>query len=189
MNKPVLMIHEVRDWMFKLPLKDYILTFDDGLYSQYYYLDKFKKIPTEKIFFISTGIVAEESVTQNQEFPPCQEAHKRFFKCGDTSNYMKWSQVKEIYNSENCFIGGHSHEHKSYENLNLTQLHKALTSDTKKMLEVFKKQSLKVEHFCYPYNRQYPLYEGILKAQSFISFYGKERLCIETLNLREINKN
>jgi hypothetical protein len=67
--KPILMIHEIRDWMFDLPLHNYVLTFDDGLYSQYYFLDKFKTIDTEKIFFISTGILCDENEIQSTTFP------------------------------------------------------------------------------------------------------------------------
>jgi len=49
-NKKVLMIHEVTENLFNLPLENYILTFDDGLYSQYYHFKHFESIDTEKIF-------------------------------------------------------------------------------------------------------------------------------------------
>ena len=43
-DKPVLMIHSIRPEYFELPLENYILTFDDGLYSQYHYYNKFKEM-------------------------------------------------------------------------------------------------------------------------------------------------
>ena len=65
--KPVLMIHEITEKLFDLNLEDYTLTFDDGLYSQYYHYDKFKSINTDKIFFISSNILCEG--IQSTEFP------------------------------------------------------------------------------------------------------------------------
>ena len=41
--KPVLMIHEFKKEFLDLPLKDYILTFDDGLYTVYKFFNKIKK--------------------------------------------------------------------------------------------------------------------------------------------------
>ena len=63
MTKPVLMIHEFSEFMLSLPLEDYILTFDDGLYTQYIHFDKIRELNTDKIFFISTGIVAHEDLS------------------------------------------------------------------------------------------------------------------------------
>ena len=52
--KPVLMIHEVDESIFNKPLEDFVLTFDDGLYSQYKFIEAIDAIDTDKIFFIST---------------------------------------------------------------------------------------------------------------------------------------
>jgi hypothetical protein len=179
--KPILMIHEIRDWMFDLPLHNYVLTFDDGLYSQYYFLDKFKTIDTEKIFFISTGILCDENEIQSTTFPKCSEAHSEFFSTGNRKNYMKWSQAKEIYNTPKCFIGGHSHNHNRYQNNDIKNLFAELNADTEKMFEEFRKQDIVIFKFCYPYNEQYVLYESILKKYSISEFYGKERIAIESL--------
>lgn len=179
--KPVLMIHEVRDWMFKLPLQDYTLTFDDGLYGQYYFLDKFKSIDTDKIFFITTNILCGEDETQSLEFPGCNEAHEDFFSNGNRTNYMKWSQVKEIYQTPGCYIGGHSHNHNVYKNFTIQKLHQELIADTEAMMDEFKQREISITKFCYPYNEQYILYESILKKYGVLEFYGKDRLAIENL--------
>ncbi len=179
--KPVLMIHEIRDWMLKLPLENYTLTFDDGLYSQYYFFDHFKKLKTEKYFFISTNIVCPEDQKQSLLFPTCAEAHQLYFSSQSTEHYMKWSQIREIYETENCYIGGHSHFHLRHEESSIESLYKNLMSDTSKMLEEFDKQNIKINSFCYPYNRQYTLYETILKKNDLNFFFGNERTAIEVL--------
>lgn len=167
--------------MLKLPLEKYILTFDDGLYSQYLYFDHFKKIKTEKYYFISTNIVCPEDVIQSEECPDCRTAHSLYFTHNETKHYMKWSQIKTIYNTENCFIGGHSHSHKEMDTSSIRNLHQGLVEDTEKMLKEFEKQNIKVKSFCYPYNKQYNLYETLLKNYGIETLFGKERIAIEDL--------
>ena len=43
--KPYLMIHDIRKEYFDLDLDQYRLTFDDGLFSQYYYFPLLNKPP------------------------------------------------------------------------------------------------------------------------------------------------
>lgn len=181
MNKKVLMIHEIEPWMLNQKLENYILTFDDGLYSQYYYLDFFKQLNTQKYFFISTGIICPEEINQNLDFPCCRTSHKRFFENGDTSNYMKWSQILEIYNTENCFIGGHSHEHLKNTELSIKELHSVLKNDSLKMIESFKSKNIDINSFCFPFNIDHILYKEILKSLGVNQFFGKERISIESL--------
>lgn len=169
--KPVMMIHEVDEWMFDLPLDQYILTFDDGLYTQYIYLDEIKKIDTEKIFFISTGIVAPEGAEQSDEFIQCHEAHKKLFECNDLSHYMKWSQIHEINEDDRCEIGAHSHMHIIHEGFNSV-------NDTRIMNRHFDEQGLRPTSFCFPYNADNPIYKAILKQHGYINFYGSGRRCI-----------
>ena len=180
--KPILMIHEFHDWMKRLPLKDYILTFDDGLFSQYYYFNFLKKIPTEKIFFISTNIIHSENSPQSTEFPSCQEAHKEYFNTGNTCHYMNWEQIKEIHQTPSCHIGGHSHKHLRYDNLGIKELYINLKQDTQEMIREFNHQDIKIKHFCYPYNIQYPLYQKILEQYGVQFFFGNERIPIESIS-------
>jgi hypothetical protein len=172
--KPILMIHEVADWMFNLPLQDYILTFDDGLYTQYMHFDKIKQIDTEKIFFISTGIVAEGDRVQSEEFITCTDAHAKLFESSDLSHYMNWSQIQEIAVDPQCEIGAHSHMHVRYNGFNVV-------SDTKMMIDHFNKYNMKPVSFCFPYNDENEVYRALLKHYGFTKFYGKERLDIEDL--------
>ena len=184
--KPVLMIHEVNEWMFDLPLEEYTLTFDDGLYSQYYYFDKFKLIPTEKIYFISTDIICNGA--QSLDFPVCIEAHKKAF-AGNKEDYMTLSQIKEIMLDPNVRIGGHSHSHKNLKSYTMLEKLKHIKVDTEQMLDWFKVNlNYTPTAFCFPYNDDCNgLYRAVMKQYGFTDFYSDERLSIESL-LREYTR-
>ena len=179
--KPVLMIHEVNELMFELPLAEYTLTFDDGLYSQFYYFNRFKEIPTKKIYFISSGIVCNS--LQSTDFPTCQEAHKKAF-AGNKEDYMTLIQIKELMKDPLVEIGGHSYSHtrlgiypKIIEKLNY------IKTDTDRMISWFDENlGFKPTAFCFPYNEDYQgIYKQVLKTYGFEDFYGKERKSIESL--------
>ena len=170
--KPVLMIHEVDEWMFNLPLHNYTLTFDDGLYTQYHHLDRIRSIETDKIFFISTGIIATENTEQSATFIKSHVAHRDFFKCGDLSHYMKWSQIQEIHHTPDCYIGGHSHGHIYKPTL------KQIIHDTNRMIDMFNKHNIEITSFGFPYNDELPMYRSILHNKGVKKFYGEERIDI-----------
>jgi hypothetical protein len=180
--KKILMIHEVEPWMLELDLSEFDeITFDDGLYSQYKNYKHFLKYKKPLLFFISTNIVCEEVRTQNEEVIKCSDAHKLFFEDNNKSNYMTWNQIKEIEKTSNCKIGGHSHFHKKYKSKKIKEIYEKLTNCTKTMMDIFNQQEIKIIDFCYPYNKNYPLYETILKKEEIINFYGEERIAIEEL--------
>lgn len=172
--KPVLMIHEVAEWMFDLPLHEYILTFDDGLYTQYTHFDKIRAIDTDKIFFINTGIVATEQTKQSDVYIQCQVAHDKLFNTGDRAHYMNWSQIVEISNEPQCEVGGHSHMHIRYTGYNTIH-------DTKTMMKHFKQNNLTPTSFCFPYNDDNEVYRCLLKQYGFTNFYGRDRVDIYDL--------
>jgi hypothetical protein len=179
--KPVLMIHEVRECMFDLPLEKYTLTFDDGLYSQYFYFDRFKQIPTEKIYFISSDIICNS--LQSTEFPPCSKAHKKAFT-GNKEDYMTLAQIKELMQDPLVNIGGHSHSHNrlsAYDKLIEKIQH--IKNDTELMLEWFETNlNFRPTKFCFPYNEDYQgIYQSLLKTYGFKEFYGSERMSVEYL--------
>jgi uncharacterized protein YdeI (BOF family) len=176
--KPVLMIHEIHDRVFELPLEDYVLTFDDGLYSQYYYFDRFKHIPTEKIFFISTGIICDGP--QSTEFPTSVIAHEKAFN-GNKEDFMTVAQIKELIKDPWVSIGGHSHSHKRLDNIDkITGRIKHIFDDTQMMNNWFKANlGFVPTKFCYPYNNDHEgMYKGLLKTLGYIDFYGKERVSV-----------
>lgn len=172
--KPILMIHEVAEWMFDLPLHEYVLTFDDGLYTQYTHFDKIRDIDTDKIFFISTGIVATEQTRQSDAFIQCHAAHGKLFDDGDLSHYMTWPQIQEIAREPRCEIGAHSHMHIKHTGFN--SIH-----DTKLMMKHFNDNNLTPTSFCFPYNDDNPVYKCLLERYGFKKFYGGNRIDIYSI--------
>tara|TARA_E500000318_G_C3472159_1_gene176969 strand:+ start:190 stop:744 length:555 start_codon:yes stop_codon:yes gene_type:complete len=179
----ILMIHEFKKSFLNLPLEDYTLTFDDGLYTQYKFFNKIKNIKTKKYFFISSGIVCPEDVEQSDEFITCAQAHKKAFK-GDFSNYMKWSQINEINKTENCFIGCHSHFHMR----KTADCVECIISDNRYMLNDFSKHLGKIpDIFCFPYNKETGLYKEILFKKGFTEFFGDKRINIDDILYEKCN--
>ena len=52
-----LMIHDIHQNYFDLNLNQYRLTFDDGLFSQYYYFPLLKSQPGKLTYFITTSFI------------------------------------------------------------------------------------------------------------------------------------
>lgn len=173
--KPVLMIHEIKPDIFNLKLEDYILTFDDGLYSQYYYRKEFQAIPTQKIYFISSGIVSKGQ--QSKTFPTCEEAHKKAFQ-GNYEDYMTIDQILELQSDPNTYIGAHSHFHTDLRNFSLIDTLDHIKKDTDLMMNWFAVNlNMQPTRFCYPYNYDAKgIYTEYLKRYGFSKFYGNERI-------------
>lgn len=179
--KPVLMIHEIEEWMFSLPLENYILTFDDGLYSQYFYKDHFKKLNTQKIYFISSNIIC--SGIQSTDFPKCHDAHEKAFQ-GNYEDYMTVDQIKELMSDPLVSIGAHSHNHVRLNQFStLFKVTNHIKQDTEQMIVWFEDTlNFRPTKFCFPYNESFQgMYPAILKQYGFREFYGNERTPIETL--------
>lgn len=177
----ILMVHEVKPEFLDLDLSEFdIITFDDGLYSQYLYREHFLKFNIPLIYFISTGIICPEDKEQIIDIE-CSEAHRKWFCNKDSSPYMKWSQIKELNNIPGCKIGGHSHQHLKHEK-GLVKLYNELSTDTSTMINEFKKNNINnINTFAYPYNKEEPLYRTILDRAGIKYVYGKGRIPIESL--------
>ena len=179
--KPVLMIHEVRPWMLDLPLNDYILTFDDGLYSQYHYNDHFKQLTTQRIYYISSGIVSTGQ--QSTEFPTCVQAHEKA-RNNNFEDYMSVEQIRDLMQDPNVIIGAHSHSHTRLNNFKtLAEKVAYINLDTEQMIAWFKEQlGFSPTHFCFPYNEDLNgLYKGLIKKFGITNVVGSGRIPVETL--------
>lgn len=179
--KPVLMIHDATEDMFELPLANYTLTFDDGLFSQWVYLDEFLKIPTDKIFFVSTKFVCTGS--QSTNFPKSSIAHDKARE-GVLEDFMTVDQLTHIQSQPMCQIGCHGHAHVHLRSINrMVDRIAAIKHDTERMIETFSSWWNEVPpKFCFPYNENLGgLYTGLLRTYGFTEFYGRERIPIETL--------
>ena len=169
------MIHEITEEVLKKDLSSFdIITFDDGLYSQYLNIEHFKKFKKPMIFFISTAIVCPENVKQSDEILYCGDCHKKAFN-GNFENYMTWKQIQEISKMDKCKIAGHSHNHKVYKTLPEN------IKDINTMITEFKRNGIAVESFCFPYNLDSILQKLAVQAVGIFTFYGKSRIPVESL--------
>lgn len=168
------MIHEMWPGM-SIPT-DRLLTFDDGLYSQYLYG---RHLPNRKIFFISSNIICDGP--QSSEFVTCVEAHQKAF-AGNFENYMTIDQIRELHEL-GCEIGGHSHSHTRLDTFpHLADKVKHIFDDTDQMIDWFETNlGFKPKSFCFPYNEDLDgLYRGLMKKYGF-ECYGSERINITEL--------
>jgi len=157
------------------------LTFDDGLFSQYFYWDIFKLF-SKKTFFIATNLISIDGLGKRkkwkgkmQTFPDCFEALYDYRETGNKENYMRIEELREIIN-DGAIIGAHGHNHiKCYLHEN------QIRRDIESMLEWFEKYlKIKPTKYAYPHYEDSLILTRILKNEyGFTEFYGKERIEIE----------
>lgn len=180
MDKPVLMIHKIEEAMFNLPLHNYTLTFDDGLYNHFYYKDRLAAIPTQKIFFIATNHICMGS--QNHAFPSSEVAHEKA-RNNIYEDFMTIKQLQSIADTPSMEIGCHSHYHHDVDCLaTLSDKIKFIKEDTTLSLQWFKDNiSITPSKYCFPYNNDLGGLYKLTLNKLFTNFYGRERIPIETL--------
>ncbi len=176
-----LMIHEVTEDTFKHNLQDYTLTFDDGLYSQYYYWERLNLIPTKKILFICCDLISIGPIRRcGSNDITCFEAMKTYNETGEKVNYMTLPELEEMDN--NFIIGAHSYYHRDIEDMRLKELADWIKFDTERMLVWFNTYlHITPVHYCFPFNYEHPVARPILKEFGFKYFHGGERVDILTL--------
>ena len=111
-----LMIHDIRKEYFDLNLNRYRLTFDDGLFLQYYYFPLLKDHPAELIFFITTSFIQPGAARPmfSGEYRPYLKTKKyayRTFIEGRFDHFMTVEEVQALSERPNVRIGLHSHFH------------------------------------------------------------------------------
>lgn len=110
------MIHDFRKDYFELNLAAYTLTFDDGLYSQYYYYPLLDSVDSPKIFFIITSFIKPGKARErfNGEFIKSVKSRKYMndaFINNDFSDFMTLEEIQELATHKGVKIGTHSHFH------------------------------------------------------------------------------
>jgi hypothetical protein len=120
----VVMFHDLRREHFALPLDHCRLTFDDGLFSHYYYLGLFKDHPNALTFFITTSFIRDGTARPvfDGRYLECREASfhtQRAMIEGDFSGFMTVEEVQHLAAQPNVRIGAHSHFH----DVTLTDVH------------------------------------------------------------------
>jgi len=178
----ILMLHEITEEHLKLDISDYdVITFDDGLFSQYKHYKHFLSYGKPMYFFISTDIVCPEGVEQSGESVSSGDAHDNYFNGGDLSDFMKWSQIKEIYETDGCHIGGHGHTHTRFKQEPFIKAYKIIKRECSQMMDEFDNQGIEIDSFCFPYNEDIFGYRPSLRQRGVELFFGDERVDADPL--------
>lgn len=202
-NKKFLMIHKWKEEYLNYQLDDYIVTFDDGLYSQYKgcfnIIEKFPDI--QIIVFISTNIVHDKG---KQTINESTIAHNNYFNNCITNDFLTYNQILELSRLPNVTIGLHGHNHLNIHKLKKTHKLKNIVNiwkeDVSKMLDVCtvwkSKNIIKQDiYYCTPYNIYDKLLHAVLKVMfnrkfqdSDFFIIGAERVSVYVLTNGEYNE-
>lgn len=111
-----LMIHDIRPEYFDLDLTPYRLTFDDGLFSQYYYFNRFTHHPKPLTFFITTSFIkpgrARNMFTGGHlHYLKSKKYMYRSFIENRFDHFMNIEELQWLVGQPNIRIGLHSHFH------------------------------------------------------------------------------
>ena len=187
-SKLILMIHEIKRRYLTLDLSKYILTFDDALYSQYYYWPILRTFNTQKILFISGALInnfpkRETFNGEFKDFPTCFDSMLHWKNNGNILDYMSVDEIKYLmYVTPNLIIGGHGYLHIRNYSISLSGKVKEMVQDIERMLEWFEiNLDFRPVHYCFPFNNEEFLMKTILKRYGFKYFYGEGRMDIERL--------
>jgi hypothetical protein len=120
----VVMFHDLRREHFELPLEGFRLTFDDGLYSHYYYLPRWEHHPQTLTFFITTSFIrpgaARPLFTDRMlEYREATFYAQRALIDREFSDFMNTEEVQYLAGRPNVRLGAHSHFH----DVTLTDVH------------------------------------------------------------------
>ena len=112
-----LMIHSIRKEYFELKLEKYRLTFDDGLYSQYYYYPLFRNYDNNLIYFIITSFIKPGKARRVfdgehlEVLKSRQYMYDAFIK-KELHHFMNVEELQELSRQQHVRIGSHSHYHE-----------------------------------------------------------------------------
>lgn len=169
-------IHEFKESYYNINFSQFdVLTFDDGLYSQFQHLDFFESFNKPLIFFISTGIVSNG--IQSDKATHCADAHLKA-RQNNFEDYMTWQQIEELASKHE--VGGHSHTHPDLSKLKFVQQTQAAKKEIDEMMHSFKEHGITISKFCFPYNDRIVGYAHYLKQYGITDLYGDGRISIES---------
>ena len=111
-----LMIHDLRREYFNLNLNQYQLTFDDSLFSQYYYFPLLRNHPVQLTYFITTSFIKPGKARSmfTGEYIAYLKSKKygyRTFVENKFDHFMTTEEIQKLADQPNMRIGVHSHLH------------------------------------------------------------------------------
>lgn len=111
------MIHDIREEYFELDLTDCRLTFDDGLFSQFYYYPLLRRqSASEMLYFIISSCIrpGEYRGMFTGEYIAFQKSKKYMYRAlleDDFSAFMRLEELQELAGMKGVRLGVHSHFH------------------------------------------------------------------------------
>lgn len=180
-------IHELNNTVIDLINNSYneniLLTFDDGLYSQFKYKDNINN--KNRIYFICPNLINTKEI--NNEDVTCYVAMSKHFYDNSNEYYMKLEHVQTLIN-EGYTIGAHSFYHENikyklkrklnYKNIDMSRSFLSIKDenyirkDTELMLNWFNEYlNIKPSYYCYPFNDSNDRLCNILKTYDFTEFF------------------
>jgi len=110
------MIHDIRKEYFDLELNQYRLTFDDGLFSQYYYFPLLRAHPEKLTYFITTSFIKPGKARSMFEghyiaYLKTKKYGYRTFIENRYDHFMNIEEIQKLSEQPNVRIGVHSHFH------------------------------------------------------------------------------
>ena len=183
--KPVLMIHEVNYDLFDMKLEDYILTFDDALFSQYHFYPLLNEIHTRKIIFVSGKYTCKHNFVRIP-YPsffystPAKEAREIFDRTNGIvdHHYMNVSELRMMV-ANGFELGGHGYEHIRVYPDGIKEKTEMMKDDVEKMFFWMKNElRYKPTAFAYPFNNEDGLLTEILKREGITEFFGSDRILV-----------
>lgn len=160
-------------------IKSSKFTFDDGLYSQIYYITPLLELGIECTIFVSTKFICEGGKQILGITSP--NAHKLARKY-DYRAYATIEQLKD-FEKKGGKIGNHGYDHYNFETYKhgIKATKKEVEYQCKMSSEFFQYNKFNVDSFAYPYNNVVPFYKLYLGEVGVTNFYGKERINITRL--------
>lgn len=139
-----------------LPEKPVMITFDDGCYNNLFYAVPILKDNNARGIFSIVG-------SYTDEYSSSGEANPNY-------SYLRWSDVYDMYVSENCEIGNHSYDfHKSDAQRNGTKKNKNESAESYR--EIFARDTECLQEECYENCGFYPMIYtypyGLYSEESF----------------------
>ena len=178
MEKQTLMIHAWHDQYLDIKLDDYILSFDDGLYSQLNGIKKIiKKFPNIEIYYYcSTNIIESRRPKNPPKLVESDVAHDHYFRTGSKEYFINFYDLYVLSEYNQVHIGLHGHNHlnlkklRKEESCGLHDQFKIFKEDTElmfdKYLDLVQYNIIDIKdkvHYCTPYNDGNSLFTLLIK--------------------------
>lgn len=120
-----------------LPPKPVVLTFDDGFTDQQIAFELLKKYNMKATLYLILG---------GTESNYCIGISRTNISCGD--NYLSWSQIKQMSDSNLIEIGAHTINHVDLANISPERQWQEISESKKRLEDIY---NITVTAFAYPY--------------------------------------